>query len=297
MGWLVLVGGGILLAALAVFFYWQLVVTEGAYLGRRVVVWLYDLYAPRYDGVKQFNNRDEAWFLGEPLTRALRHMSVPLVLDVATGTGRLPLALFRQQAFDGRVVALDLSRRMLRCAAANTAAHRDRVTLLWHGATRLPFPDDVFDAVTCLEALEFLPDARTTLAEMVRVLRPGGILLTSNRTGAQARWMPGRTMSRQAFATLLESSSLSDVHVGSWQVDYDIAWARKPGQPSAAAPFDPSCPEQSRRAYATPSTLPALLRCPHCFGGPLVRQDQALYCDVCARRYPVADDGVVEMGW
>lgn len=266
---------------LAAFLYWQLVIAEGAYLGRRVVVWLYDLYAPRYDGVKQFNNQDEAWFLSQPLLRALRRTPAPLVLDVATGTGRVPLALFRQANFEGRVIALDLSRRMLRHAASNTAAYQDRLTLLWQGASHLPFPDNAFDAVTCLEALEFLPDATATLSEIVRVLRPGGVLLTSNRTGLHARWMPGRTMSRQAFTELLESLSLSGVRVGSWQVDYDIAWARKPGQSYAAAP----------------ATLPALLRCPRCSNNPLLRQDQALHCAACEQLYPIADDGVVEMGW
>jgi SAM-dependent methyltransferase len=193
----------------------------------------------------------------------------------------MPLALFRQADFHGRVIALDLSRRMLHCAASSTSAYQDRLTLLWQNASRLPFPDNAFDAVTCLEALEFLPDAQATLSEIVRVLCPGGVLLTSNRTGSHARWMPGRTMSRQAFAALLESLSLSDVRVGSWQVDYDIAWARKPGQSYVAAP----------------TTLPALLRCPHCFSGPLARQNQALRCAACNHLYPIADDGVVEMGW
>jgi SAM-dependent methyltransferase len=170
---------------------------------------------------------------------------------------------------------------MLRHAASNTGPYQDRLTLLWQNASHLPFPDNAFDAVTCLEALEFLPDAQATLSEIVRVLRPGGVLLTSNRVGPHARWMPGRTMSRQAFTELLESLSLSDVRVGSWQIDYDIAWARKPGQSHVAAP----------------ATLPALLRCPRCFNGPLGRQDQALRCSACNHLYPIADDGVVEMGW
>jgi ubiquinone/menaquinone biosynthesis C-methylase UbiE len=277
----VLVGGLSLLAVLGALLYWQLVVAEGVYLGRRVVIWLYDLYASRYDNVKQFDERDEAWFLGEPLNKALLGVPVPLVLDVATGTARLPQALFQRPTFGGRVVALDLSRQMLRQAASKMTLYRDRLTLLWQDATRLPFPDAVFDAVTCLEALEFLPDAKATLTEMVRVLRPGGLLLTSSRTGPGARWMPGRAMSREAFVALLESLSLSDVLVSTWQVDYDIAWARKPGRPTGAAP----------------PTLPAMLRCPRCSTGPLVRQDRAFFCDTCDSRYPIADDGVVEMGW
>lgn len=289
MNWPVLVGGLCLFVALAALLHWQLNLAEGVYLGRRVVVWLYDRFAPRYDGVKKFNPRDEAWFLGQPLAQALLGVTSSHVLDVATGTARLPLALFQQPGFTGRIVALDLSRQMLRHAAAKMTAYRDRLTLLWQDAACLPFPDGVFDAVTCLEALEFLPDARTTLAEMVRVLRPGGILFVSNRTGSGARWMPGRTLGREAFAALLESLSLQEVHISPWQVDYDIAWARKrPAEPAE---------HLGRSSAVAPSTLPALLRCPRCANGPLTRQDRAFYCATCDRRYPIAEDGVVEMGF
>jgi SAM-dependent methyltransferase len=296
MNWPVLAGGVLLFVASMALLYWQLAVAEGVYLGRRVVVWLYDLHAPRYDGVKRFNARDETWFLGEPLATALLGVPAPLVLDVATGTGRLPLALFGQPTCTGRVVALDLSRQMLRRAAANTATYRDRLTLLWQDASRLPFPDAVFDAVTCLEALEFLPDARAALTEMARVLRPGGVLLTSNRTGPGTRWLPGRTMGREALAVLLESLALDEVQVGAWQIDYDIAWARKP--PTAGLSLQAvGSPKPEFTPKPRPSTLPALLRCPRCASSPLTRQGRAFFCDTCASRYPIADDGVVEMGW
>jgi SAM-dependent methyltransferase len=176
---------------------------------------------------------------------------------------------------------------MLRQAAAKTNAYRDRLTLLWQDATQLPFSDHAFDAVTCLEALEFVRDSRATLTEMVRVLRPGGILLISNRTGPGVRWMPGRTMSREALTGLLETLSLTDVHIRLWQVDYDIAWARKPvPEPEGfSGPAD----------LLSPSTLSGLLRCPRCESGALTRHDQAYFCGSCERSYPIADDGVIEM--
>jgi len=281
MNWLVLIASVLLLAGAAALLYWLLNLAEGVYFGRRVVVWLYDRFAPRYDTVKKFDEKDEAWFIGEPLTQALSDVPLPLVLDVATGTARLPLALCRQPGFPGRIIALDMSRQMLRHAATNSAAYQDRVTLLWQDATQLPFPEGVFDAVTCLEALEFLPDARGTLGEMVRVLRPGGILLASNRIGPGVRWIPGRTLNREAFITLLETLALDNVRASAWQVDYDLVWARKPGSST----------------YARPPTLPALLCCPRCADGRLVRQERAFCCASCASRYPIADDGVVEMGW
>jgi len=55
------------------------------------------------------------------------------------------------------VIGLDLSRRMLREGIGATAQFADRLTLIWQDAEDLPFRDDTFDAVACLEALEFMP--------------------------------------------------------------------------------------------------------------------------------------------
>jgi SAM-dependent methyltransferase len=130
-----------------------------------------------------------------------------------------------------------------------------------------------------LEALEFLPDPRVALIEMVRVLRPGGILLISNRIGSGVRWLPGRTRDREALTALLTVLGLESVRINVWQMDYEMAWARKPGHTTGAVP----------------ATLPELLRCPHCARGPLKRQGRAFGCALCGRRYPIAADGVVEM--
>jgi ubiquinone/menaquinone biosynthesis C-methylase UbiE len=278
-----LIGSALVLLVLAALLYWLLDLAEGVYLGRRVVVWLYDRYAHRYDTIKRFSEPEEDWFLGQPLAYALQNVATTRVLDVATGTGRLPLALLRQPNFTGRVLALDLSRHMLRQAAAKTRPFAERLTLLWQDASQLPFPDAVFDAVTCLEALEFLPDSRAALVQMVRVLRPGGILLITNRTGPSARWLPGRVMNHQELTALLESLSLEEIRINLWQVDYDMVWARRPHRAEDA--------DSVARLF----TLPGLLRCPNCHHAPLARQSQAFYCDACQSYYPVARDGVVEM--
>ncbi len=290
MAWWLL-PGGVLLLILIGLAYWQLVVAEGAYLGRRVVVALYDLYASRYDRIKQFQPVAEDYFLGRPLALALSHRPIPWVLDVATGTGRLPLTLLRQPPFTGQVIALDLSRRMLRQAARRRRELADtlpgcarRWTLLWQDAQQLPFPDGVFDAVTCLEALEFLPDPPAALAEMVRVLQPGGLLLVTNRIGSGVRWLPGRTYTPEQFAGMLTDLGLTAVETHLWQVDYNLVWARKP--PGAA---------RQRGQTRRPAHPLDLLCCPACGIGPMRRDEQALHCTDCRRRYPIAADGVVEL--
>ncbi|MDY7040795.1 MAG: class I SAM-dependent methyltransferase, partial [Chloroflexota bacterium] len=124
MTWLAI----ILFLILALVLYWTVIITEGAYLGPRVVTWLYDLSAGRYDVTKRFDTGDDDYFLALPLLRALSGHRVPLVLDVATGTGRLPLALLRRREFQGQVVGLDRARRMLNLAQRKTRHHGPRVS-------------------------------------------------------------------------------------------------------------------------------------------------------------------------
>jgi SAM-dependent methyltransferase len=275
MIWLAVVIG---LAALALFLYWQLIIAEGTYLGPRIVVLLYDWSAHVYERIKQYDPGAEHWFLGQPLARALELIPEPLVLDVATGTGRLPRALLRQKYFDGYVIGLDLSRRMLSEAVKRTAQFADRLTYIWQDARELPFDDDVFDAVTCLEALEFTPHPRRVLAELVRVLRPGGVLLVTNRVGPDARFLPARVFPQDEFGDVLAEFPLEDVKVRSWQQDYDLGWAVKSGTPQGGG-IRP---------------LPEILRCPAC-GGAMKRDGQSLRCAACEHRYRIAPDGVIEL--
>ncbi len=63
-------------------------------------------------------------------------------------------------------------------------------------AQKLPFRDDVFDAVTSIAAVQLIPDAEAALAEMVRVLRPGGrmaiMVPTATTRGRGAAAVEGR---------------------------------------------------------------------------------------------------------
>lgn len=225
-GWLVFVV--LLAAAIGLLLYWLLVITEGVYLGRRIVVWLYDLTADRYDGIKQFDPQAERFFLIRPLLARIAHRPSVLVLDVATGTGRLPLFLLDEPTFNGRVVGLDASARMLAVAAAKLGPFRHRASLVQQTATDLPFADASFDTVSCLESLEFFPDDTVALREMVRVLRNGGVLLVTRRRGWEARTFLGRYRSAEDLSMYLERLGMAGVEIFPWQVEYDLVFARKP---------------------------------------------------------------------
>lgn len=210
-------------------FWWLIIETEGVYLGKRAVIALYDLYASRYDRVKEFDETADLTLISQPIMTRIYPQTNPLILDVATGTGRVPLIMARNGRFEGQVIGLDASRRMLDVARQKVAAEHFEgyITLMRHDASELPFADDSFDVVTCLEALEFLPDPRAALAEMCRVLRSGGTLLTTIRI--DTRWMPGRAWSEAKMRRALESLGMREVHIAIWQEDYSQVWARKAG--------------------------------------------------------------------
>jgi ubiquinone/menaquinone biosynthesis C-methylase UbiE len=224
-------------ALLGLVLYWLIVWTEGVYLGRRVVVWLYDLAAGRYDGVKQFDPEYERMAIARPLLAGLAVSEEPWVLDVATGTGRAIQALLSETAFRGRIVGLDASRPMLAQAATKLAGQDHRrpswATLVEGQAAPLPFASASFQAVACLEALEFLPSDAAALAEMVRVLHPGGFLLVSRRRGAEGRLFIGRYRPAAAFEALLHEFGMVELRSYRWQVGYELVMGWKDMSPSS----------------------------------------------------------------
>lgn len=219
-----IIGGILLVIFLAAFWYWSVIVTEGAYLGQRVVTRLYDGFAYKYNRVKDFDSDDETHFLGLPFLQSLGYNFDGVVLDVATGTGRLPLALTKQAAFQGSVIGLDHSAKMLRVARA---ALPNEVILIQGDAMRLPFARESVGGVSCLEALEFLPKPVMAAKEMARVLSRGGVLLTTNRVGWETKLMPGKAWTPLQAKEILANLGLKDILIHPWLDIYSQIWARK----------------------------------------------------------------------
>lgn len=237
------------LALLAAALYYLLVLTEGTYLGTRLVILLYDWTAHKYDRLKNVRYINESYFLGVPLAERLCEVASPRLLDVATGTGRVPRALCPLWQEGGMAVGVDRSRPMLQ-RASEASASLAGACYVQADAEALCFADEAFDAVTCLEAFEFLVHPEQAAQEMARVLKPGGVLLTSNRIGPDAWLFPRRASGRGRFEAFLAEQGFTDVTTQRWQAHYDLVWARK-GTAARAATSEASGRAQHSAALAT----------------------------------------------
>ena len=210
--------------------YWLIFLTEGVYFGSRVVVWLYDIYASRYDRIKQWDADEEINYLARPFVLEIEaRRRPPLILDVAAGTGRLCRAVRAAGLLpDAHWVLLDASGKMLMQAASHLG-HDSRLNYIQHGAQHLPFEDASFDVVTCFEALEFMPKPEAVLAELVRVLRPGGLLIITNRIGPIARLMPGHTWTHATVFKLLQEMGQRHISIRPFLLDYEWVSSSKAG--------------------------------------------------------------------
>jgi demethylmenaquinone methyltransferase/2-methoxy-6-polyprenyl-1,4-benzoquinol methylase len=99
-----------------------------------------------------------------------------VILDVASGTAGVALQLAERTG--ARVVGVDLTEPMLRVGQRRVAAAgmRERIALAVGRGEQLPFPDASVDALTFTYLLRYVRDPQATLAELARVVKPGGVV-------------------------------------------------------------------------------------------------------------------------
>ena len=288
---------------------------EGVHLGPRLQTWLYDRWARKYDAGKRESQLRDNEMLARPLLDALHTAQRPLshrehvdsekssklsaisvanryqpfILDFATGTGRLSFALSNQPDFTGHIIALDLSQGMLEQAAIKLAGKlagrvdaegvvsrpEARIELLRHSSLPLPFADNTFDVVCALEVLELFPSMDDPLKEMTRVLRPGGVLLTSRGTEESGR--KARVKGRAVFQSLLERHGLIEVEIVKWWKYFDRVTAVKRG---AAEP-------------AGSKSLEQVLQCRTCSQLDWQMEPDTWTCRHCGERLHITASGIV----
>jgi len=150
------------------------------------------------------------------------------VLEVGCGIGVGPANLAR--AHRCHVVGIDRSEQMVQWARRRAREHgvEDRVELLVADVTDLPFEDDRFDVAYAESVLGFVGDRSKALAEMVRVVRPGGYvglnesIWTRELTpelAALARDMAVEVQSVATWRSLCEEAGLRDLVVKLRRID------------------------------------------------------------------------------
>jgi SAM-dependent methyltransferase len=111
------------------------------------------------------------------------------VLDVATGRGAVLFPAAEQVGRTGRIIGIDLAEGMLECTRADIATQRlDWADVQLMDAEDLQFAQHAFSHVLCSFAVFFFPDVPNVLAEMRRVLCPGGIVGFAFERGVDPRW-------------------------------------------------------------------------------------------------------------
>jgi arsenite methyltransferase len=153
-------------------------------------VWASGLGSMLYDNAQAFTRKlVSAWQL------PVDWLSVPtggVALDVGSGPGNVTASLARAAGPDGLALGVDISEPML--ARAVSAEAGPNVGFLRADAQQLPFRDESFDAAVSLAVLQLIPNPTATLAEIVRVLKPGGrvaiMVPTAGRGGQLLRRLP-----------------------------------------------------------------------------------------------------------
>ena len=143
--------------------------SKGPYVRR-----LFDTIAGRYDLITRLLSfgRDRRWKM--TLIDLARVRPGIRALDLAAGTGDIAFGLAERGA---RVAALDITHRMLLIAAGKRQPSAS-VTFVTGDMMALPFPDETFDLVTTGYGIRNVPSIEPAIAEIHRVLRPGGLLLS-----------------------------------------------------------------------------------------------------------------------
>jgi len=152
-------------------------VAKGTALEAAGVRRMFGRIAPRYDLLNHLLSfQMDRWWRRRTARRFPRVLGRPgaRVLDLCCGTGDMVAALRSRAVASVRIYGVDFSRPMLERAAGKLGGTGSACSLAEADALRLPFPDGGFDLVTTAFGFRNLADYKGALAEVYRVLAPGG---------------------------------------------------------------------------------------------------------------------------
>ena len=137
---------------------------------------MFDNIAGNYDFLNHFLSMGIDIYWRKRLVKRLTKQAPKYILDVATGTGDLAIAMLK--ANPDKIIGIDISNGMLEVGRKKMKEKglEDRITLQQADSENLPFEDNSFDAVSVSFGARNFENLEKGLTEMCRVLRPGGKL-------------------------------------------------------------------------------------------------------------------------
>lgn len=176
---------------------------------------------------QQFGNQAAAYMASavhasgadlEALKQTAQHYTKPKVLDLGCGAGHVSFAM---APFADSVIAYDLSQRMLGVVKA-TANDRSlhNIEIQSGTAEKLPFYSDSFDIVVTRFSAHHWEDVPTALAEIRRVLRPGGRAVVIDIVSSEC---PLHDTILQTAEILRDASHVRDYRVSEWSAMFKHA--------------------------------------------------------------------------
>ncbi len=140
---------------------------------------MFGAIAPRYDFLNRLLSLgiDRRW--RKKAVRLLKYREGSRILDVATGTGDVALEIARSTPASVRITGADFCKEMVELGEEKVAAspYAGRIDLKVAPCEDLPFANDTFDSITIAFGIRNVVDRKLGLAEMWRVLRPGGRMI------------------------------------------------------------------------------------------------------------------------
>ncbi len=186
---------------------------------------MFSSIAPRYDLLNKLLSfgRDRYW--RKFAVNTLPKKETGLFLDVASGTGDIAIEIVRQSARSTKIIGVDFSEQMLEFGIKKIKKMNlnGQIDLRFGDITSLPFEDKVFDGAIIAFGIRNIPDYKTGIKEMARVVRDGGKVVILEFTNAQTEvfkwpfrvyltklmpWIGGIISGRKSAYTYLSNSVL-----------------------------------------------------------------------------------------